>query len=167
MRTPSLLREVKLINWTEEDQGAIESMPVHAAPVVYPPCTPTYKSEIGGQIYGMDPKTAKARYTRLADEGRRYIIGPMPAKRFIAEFVKKDGTLDGMPDPKEAFAKLPDFGGKNGKGKKKAAARTSPKTTPNHDTDKAKGKKKDGEEGGDKSKEEQLYHPFVCSPCFP
>ncbi len=75
-------------------------------------------------------KTSKARYERLAEEGRRYIIGPMPADLFIEEFVRKDGTLSGMPDPKGAFVKLPDWGEQSqGNGKQKVTGRSNPEAT--------------------------------------
>ncbi len=76
-------------------------------------------TETSGQTYGFGMKTEEDRYHRLAEEARRWVLGPMPPKDFLDTFLGQDGRRDAhschhwgkMPDPKGAFDDVPEAGG--------------------------------------------------------
>ncbi|KAI0694170.1 hypothetical protein C8T65DRAFT_744473 [Cerioporus squamosus] len=101
-------------NWrTASTPSTPANLPIAQTPAVF--------TENSAGIFGLFDKRSQARYVRLADEGRRFILGPMPPDVFIKQFLANGHTLTGMPDPAGAFSALPrpKTKGRRGKGKGK------------------------------------------------
>lgn len=76
--------------------------------------TPIALTENSSQVYGLGLKDWKSRYRRLANEGRTFILGPMPIRAFLDTFCDywpKEITIEDMPSANDAFKDVPRAGG--------------------------------------------------------
>nr|VWO95586.1 Uncharacterized protein [Ganoderma boninense] len=69
-------------------------------------------TETSGQTYGFGDQRDSVRYGRLANEARRWVLGPMPPVKFLEEFLNPQGRMwkehrEKMPEPREAFNEVP------------------------------------------------------------
>lgn len=75
---------------------------------------PIALTENSSQVYGHAPKDFASRYKRFAQEGRKYILGPMPVRDFLDTFCyiefPSDYSMENMPTTKGAFATVPRAG---------------------------------------------------------
>ncbi|RPD59210.1 hypothetical protein L226DRAFT_614047 [Lentinus tigrinus ALCF2SS1-7] len=137
-----------------------------STPDIFPVAqTPAAFTENSAAIYGLFDKRSAARYTRLAEEGRRFILGPMPPDAFIEQFLAKGHTLTGMPDPKGAFSALPHLKAKGmsekakGKGGKDESGERDENV--NSQQDDTPDVLEPGKKAQGKSAEKDLYVPFL------
>ncbi|RDX44318.1 hypothetical protein OH76DRAFT_1102210 [Lentinus brumalis] len=71
--------------------------------------TPLSLTDTSYGSWGFDDKRSEKRYLKLAAEGRKTIIGPMPVSDFLSAFLRADELgLKGMPQPRFAFADVPE-----------------------------------------------------------
>lgn len=67
-------------------------------------------TETSGQTYGFGAKNNE-RYLRLADESRRWFLGPMPPRDFLDAFLdvgkERAPLARKMPSPEGAFQAVP------------------------------------------------------------
>lgn len=73
-------------------------------------------TETSGQTYGFGVKTEEDRYHRLAEEARRWVLGPMPPRTFLDTFLAPKGRAwqahqGKMPTPEKAFDDVPEVEG--------------------------------------------------------
>ena len=65
-------------------------------------------SETSGQTYGLGAKDAESRQLRLCEEAQDKILGPMPVKAFLRDFLKRDTiNMEDMPSFEGAFKRVP------------------------------------------------------------
>ncbi|OJT06872.1 hypothetical protein TRAPUB_2278 [Trametes pubescens] len=68
--------------------------------------------ENSSQIWGHLPTDATPRYIRYAQEGRHFVMGPMPPRDFLDTFCNcPDVVMKDMPCTDNAFAKVPSSAG--------------------------------------------------------
>ena len=67
-------------------------------------------TETSGQTYGFGTKTEEERYCRLAQEARKWVLGPMPPRDFLDAFLEQEdewACLGEMPASEGAFKDVP------------------------------------------------------------